>query len=565
MRDRSRSPSAVCLRRSCRRRLRPDVLLLVVAPAVVPAMLTLAVPSAAAEPTGLDIVAVVPAAQGGTSVVMQLRPAPSPPLPDDAVTVSAADMEVRAVTRPLLSERSPLALVLDASQRGAPALPQTLSGAAALVLRQRPDGTVVVVADRSPPQLLTRRATTQPAALSALSDVRPGGSLSTPDALALAEQRLPHPADAPSLIVLSTSGAAPAAPRAAQMVDRLRASRTVLSVVQTSKEAESWSSVATATGGLAVRSTPQAAGDAFDHVSAALRARYVVSFTPPASATSVDLRVLWAGRTLTAQVPVSGRVGPSGQGAASGSPLPWLVLAGLAVVAVALALLLFQGRRRVSADSRPPDGAGDVAAGSPLPPTGTVGVADVPRTPGRALPFRQEALTARAERAASGAPLQFARWPGWLYGAVLGLLIGGIAFGLTARTNRTVSGPVAVDVERGVFTAALPQDAASGATAGRSIDVSLPGRTGKSYEGRITSTTVTDLSRLRQSPLRDVPGADPGDVLVTGELVPRDPATSARGALSPNHELTGRATIVLGSDRLLAVVLGGFGELFGSG
>jgi hypothetical protein len=395
--------------------------------------------------------------------------------------------------------------------------------------------------------------------------VRPGGSLSTPDALALAEQRLPQPADAPSLIVLSTSGAAPATPRAAQMVDRLRASRTVLSVVQTSKEAESWSSVATATGGLAVRSTPRAAGDAFDHVSAALRARYVVSFTPPASATSVDLRVLSAGRTLTAQVPVSGRVGPSGQGAAPGSPLPWLVLAGLAVVAVAVALLLFQGRRRVSADSHGSDGAGEATAGSRLSPTGTLGVVDASKTPGRALPFRQEALAARAERAASGAPLQFARWPGWLYGAVLGLLIGGITVGLTARTDRTVSGPVAVDVERGVFTAALPHDAASLATAGRSIDVSLPDRTGRSYEGRITFTTVADLARLRQSPLRGVPGADPGDVLVTGELVLRDGSTSTPGSLSRSQELTGRATIVLGSDRLLAVVLGGFGDLLRGG
>jgi hypothetical protein len=181
----------------------------------------------------------------------------------------------------------------------------------------------------------------------------------------------------------------------------------------------------------------------------------------------------------------------------------------------------------------------------------------------RALPFRQEALAARADRLPSGAPLQFARWPRWLYVALLGLLMSGLAFGLTARTSRTVSGPAVVDVQRGVFTAALPQSAAAVAPLGRTVELDLPGAAAPGYEGRITSTTVADLARQRQSALRGMPGADPGSVLVTGHLVPLDPSTAR--AVSKDQELRGRATIILGSDRLLAVILGGFADLLGGG
>jgi hypothetical protein len=440
-------------------------------------------------------------------------------------------------------------------------------------------------------------------------------------------------------------------------VDRLRASGTVLSVVETSKEAGSWSSVARATGGSAVVSTPQAVADAFDALDRTLRSSYVISFTPPAGVTSVDLRVQASGRTLTARVPLGSTSttrsasgspskgtprdgGSTGGGAVSAHPLTWPVLAGLAAVVVAVALFLLRTRTALVRDESPGSRSDEnarpasprparpgVRAVEGSPPRATV---DVERTTtqaaeattqgpetveaggqaarpalGRALAmsvlapheaappstdalvdraqsvpvpqggelapagpsrlsFRQEALAARADREPSGAPLLLARWPRWFYLGLVTMLVAGIVFGFTARTTRTVSGTAAVDVDRRAFTAALPPAAASEVTSGQSVVLDVPGGTASDYAARVTGTTIVDETDGSSS-VGGVPGVKPGDVLVTGELVPPAPAAASGGTPPAARQATGRATVVLGSDRLLTVVLGGFRDLLSGG
>ena len=130
-------------------------------------------------------------------------------LPDDAqapgsvtVTVSGADQAAQVV--PMLSDRTAMVVVVDASDGGAPQLQPGLSGVANLVLTVPPRARSALVADTDPPVVVAPLAVGPSGALRGLSVVHPQGARQTAAALDLALQQFPPGPDDPRLVVLYT-------------------------------------------------------------------------------------------------------------------------------------------------------------------------------------------------------------------------------------------------------------------------------------------------------------------------------------------------------------------------
>ncbi|MGZ4603683.1 MAG: VWA domain-containing protein, partial [Kineosporiaceae bacterium] len=283
-----------------------------------PAVLAPLGASPAAAAGGVQVVTVMRGVPSGASAVVQIDPAPLAALGADAVSVSAGGPP--KVARVLdLTVGTPTALVVDASSAAAGALPQALSGAAGLLLKMPDDDPVTVVADKDPPALLTTDGATAGDAIRALTTISASGNSSTTAALSLALQHLGARQDALRLVVLTTSGAPPGGDDATRLVDAMRAAGAVLAVVGTGSAGTSWSLLATRTGGTAVAAQPTDAAAAYDTLAATLQARYVVTFTPPPSATQAKLYVTSAGVRMAAAVDLRG-VTTAATGSATASP-----------------------------------------------------------------------------------------------------------------------------------------------------------------------------------------------------------------------------------------------------
>jgi hypothetical protein len=304
------------------------------------------------------VVTVLPGPDAGArSVVADVRPAPSAPLPGDAASVRVGATLVPATTTTLLARDAPTAVVVDASAAGAAALSQTLSGVAGYLLRL-PSGTpVTVTADGGTPRAVTASPGRPADAIHAMTTVTAAGERSTAGAVELALAGLAPVAGRGGrvLVLLGTTGGPPEGQARARLEDRLKAAGAVLAVVTTPQSAPAWAPVADSTGGTAVSRGPDDVAGAFDAVTQVLRGRSVVTFTPPAGATSADLQVQVGGVRVSAAVALPAAAaatpGPSGQATTpavtrseGSSPGPVLALAVL--VAALVAALVHVARRR---------------------------------------------------------------------------------------------------------------------------------------------------------------------------------------------------------------------------
>ncbi len=253
----------------------------------------------------LGIVTVLPGPDAGArSVVVDVQPAPSAPLPSDAASVSVGGTQVPASTTTLLARGAPTAVVVDASAAEAAALSQTLSGAAGYLLRL-PTGTpVTVTAGGGTPRAVTGSPGAPAEAIHAMTTLKAGGERSTAAAVELALAGLAPVAgrDGRVVVLLGTTGGPPEGQAGTRLEDRLKAAGAVLAVVTTPQSAPAWERIAVGTGGTAVSRGPDDVAGAFDAVTQVLRGRSVVTFTPPPGATTADLQVQVGGVQVSAPV-----------------------------------------------------------------------------------------------------------------------------------------------------------------------------------------------------------------------------------------------------------------------
>jgi hypothetical protein len=280
-----------------------------------------------------------------------------------------------AEVRPVWSDDAVIGLVVDVSGAAGPALQGGLSGAAGLLLQLPAKSRSGIVADRKPPVLVagSERGVTED--VQALSALKPGGQRDTSAALTLALDRLPAQRTDRSVLVLYTSGRDAGGEPATVLGERLRAAGAVLAVVTTAPDAGYWTSVAQATGGLAVAAPADRPIEAFDEVAGALRTRYVTTFARPATG-GAELRWTVDGTTSTLPVtiPAARATGPADAGNRApdeaGSPaLP--LAAGVVVVLLATGVAVLVRRRR-NRGPTVPEGVRvfDVSDGAPKEITG---------------------------------------------------------------------------------------------------------------------------------------------------------------------------------------------------
>jgi hypothetical protein len=333
----------------------------------------------AATKPDVNVLAVQPTVDRQVSLVADVQPLPVPDLAPGAVSVTAAGSQVPTRLTPVLSARSSISLVVDASAGGASSFQHGgQSGVASFLLQVPPDSATSVVADRQPPAVISPSTIGVSDDLRAASDLTSGGGRSTSSALSWAvRQATPWPSSQP-VIVLYTSAPDAGGEPAQALGERLRQAHAVLAVVNTSPTSAYWSQVANYTGGLEVRAPSTQAISAFDHVADALRARYTVTFARPAAGEAASLLVTTPGGTTTVPLALpSGPAAPiptpastqaaanssSGSSSSTHGAGPWWAwLLGVAALAVAATtVIISRGRRDLGPVVDPPARAGKAA------------------------------------------------------------------------------------------------------------------------------------------------------------------------------------------------------------
>jgi hypothetical protein len=278
-----------------------------------------------------------------------------------AAAVTAGRVVAPARVSPVWSDDAAVGLVVSVAGVTGPRLQAGLSGAAGLLLQLPAGSRSGVVADRRPPVFVAGPEVGAADGVQALSTLTATGQPDTSAALTLALDRLPARRGDRTVIVLYTSAPDAGGEPPSALGRRLREAGAVLAVVTSAPNAEYWTSVAQATGGLAVVAPADRPITAFDEVAQALRTRYVATFPRPAAA-GAELRWTAGGTTSTLPLtipatPVAAGGGTAAAGGGSTAPLvAGLVVVGLlAIGAAVLGLRRRRARARPQGRVEPPD------------------------------------------------------------------------------------------------------------------------------------------------------------------------------------------------------------------
>lgn len=267
-----------------------------------------------------------------------------------AVTVDGQPQPL--LMTPVLSDRSAMALVVDASTEGGAGLQPGLGGLVDFALATPPTTRTTLVADTTPPAVVTPLQPGPSSVLPGLSGITPRGDRQTAAALDLATAQLPRDPDSPRLVVLYTAADGTDV-SADDLAARLRAAGVVLAVVTTGDD-RYWAAVAAGTGGMAVGTRPAAVVDAFAQIGKELRTCSLVTLPAPArTATPAVVRV--------GPVAVDTVIPPASDGRTDPVIILAAVVAGIVTLALAgsaIALL----RSRVRRVRKIPDPAASTVA-----------------------------------------------------------------------------------------------------------------------------------------------------------------------------------------------------------
>jgi hypothetical protein len=309
---------------------------------------TLAIPSAgAATPAaqGYEILAVRTSSPDDVSLVLVAPPGVHGPA---TMQVVAAGEQLPSTVDPALSDRSAIALVIDAStDAGQPLRGGGLAGAANFLLQLPSGAATAVIADRRPPEVVASISVGVTDDLRATSSIRAQGRRATADALALAMDQVSVRATAQPVIVLYTTASDAEGEPALVLAERVRAAGAVMAVVTAEEDDGYWQAVARLTGGAAIAvSAEGGALKAFDLAVDQLARRSTVTFRRPAAdVDSVVLRVQAAGGPTSLDVPlpaaaVSALQAPAVGGQKPEGLRPWWITSGLVVAALVGAALV---------------------------------------------------------------------------------------------------------------------------------------------------------------------------------------------------------------------------------
>ena len=225
---------------------------------------------------------------GGPAGHADHRPArrPAQPLPPESFSAKRARTAAVGPGRPGPVRRAGAELRAR-RLAGRPArFPEGARGIGTFLLAQPPSTRSALVVDAGPPAVSAPLQQGPTATLRALTTVRPQGGRATSEALDLAVRELPPGTADPRLVVLYTG--APDAGGEPAVDSRQPPARRGRTAVRGGRGGATgspcrsiWSTVAAATGGVAVAAPPGQAVAAFDRLATALRSRYLMRFPVP--------------------------------------------------------------------------------------------------------------------------------------------------------------------------------------------------------------------------------------------------------------------------------------------
>ncbi len=216
---------------------------------------------------------------------VELRGIDAAALRPDSFVVDLDGAAQPTTAEPVLSDRTAVAIVVDASDPALTALQGGLSGAADLLLSLPPSLRSALIVDRTPPAVVSPLQPRSPEILRAMAAIRAGGERQTAAALELAVGQLPAEPTEPRIVLLHTSAPDAGGEPAAALAGRLRTAGVLLAVISTGGRepvAPYWATVAASTGGLVIDAPPGQSVAAFEQLDSALRRRYLLTF--PAAA-----------------------------------------------------------------------------------------------------------------------------------------------------------------------------------------------------------------------------------------------------------------------------------------
>jgi hypothetical protein len=263
-----------------------------------------------------------------------------------SVTVGGVPQPTRV--EPLLSNRSVLGLVVDASADARPVLQSGLSGIANFLLTTSTSGSALV-SDTTPLAVAAPRGPEPADTLRALTTVSTGGDRQTSAALDRALWQLSiAESSAPRVLLLYTSAPDAGGESVADLVAQLNAVGAVLVVVATATTGppplDYWSAVSAGTGGVAVGAPPAEVIAAFDRLPAELRNRWLITVpTPEHLPATAVVRADTAGGQFTVPVAV-GPAEPASELSVTRTPLALTLGLGLLVLMATAATALVRYR-----------------------------------------------------------------------------------------------------------------------------------------------------------------------------------------------------------------------------
>jgi hypothetical protein len=316
-----------------------------------------ALPAAAAVP--LPPIAVLSGTEQ-TSLVVDLG-AGTEPVDSKTAMITVDGAPQQAQLAPVVSDRLAVVFVIDTSVAGGAALPAWLSAAARFIL-EAPTGTqAAVVADTSPPTLISPPQSGPMGIVRALSGVRAGGQRSTSDALTLAKDQFPASPPGRRVVLVYTSAADAGGESAAALGDRFRRAGTILIVVGSVADSPYWSDATRVTGGFFAPAGTPVVVPALDQVATSLRGRYLVQFpTPRALPARVSVRIDTGNLVLTGDVVIpADSAGDGRQGSRFRIEVALATIVGCLMVFIAVVLMIRRrsahlpaGRRRARRSRR---------------------------------------------------------------------------------------------------------------------------------------------------------------------------------------------------------------------
>jgi von Willebrand factor type A domain len=235
-----------------------------------------------ASPEEPRVIAIHTASAPRVSVVVEVPGGPSGTTGQlDDVSVWIRDTQVPTTVTPMASDALSVALVIDtASETSVETLQRAQSGATELLLRLPPQAHSMVITAGGDPRIVAPLTPNPGQALSAVSELRPGGERSTVAAVMVAAQKLADAPAGPHAIVVYANGADGDPTPVESLIEAVMQVEAVVSVIQHGQD-RFWPPVLARTGGAVMPAGATDIVQSYRHAATALSHQYLVTFTTP--------------------------------------------------------------------------------------------------------------------------------------------------------------------------------------------------------------------------------------------------------------------------------------------